>query len=191
MQKSDFLKKSDFFRAFCTDSETRREKKMEEKEVAQSPQTGAKADADKVLRNHIIGSMGVGLIPVPLVDFVALTGIQLNMLRRLAKEYGVPFSKDKVKNTLASLLGSGLSISVSGGMTSLVKSIPVIGQTAGALAMPVLAGATTYAVGKVFIQHFASGGTFLDFDPEKVKDYYAEMFKEGEKVASEMKDTAS
>jgi uncharacterized protein (DUF697 family) len=161
---------------------------MEEKEVAQSPETPAKADADKILRNHIIGSMGVGLIPVPLVDFVALTGIQLNMLRRLAKEYGVPFSKDKVKNTLASLLGSGLTVSASGGIASLIKTIPIIGQTAGALSMPVLAGATTYAVGKVFVQHFASGGTFLDFDPDKVKDYYANMFKEGEKIASEMKN---
>lgn len=164
---------------------------MEEKEGAQSPEKFTKRDADKILRNHIIGSMGVGLIPVPLVDFVALTGIQLNMLRRLAKEYGVPFSKDKVKNTLASLLGSGLSISVSGGMSSLMKAVPIIGQTAAALSMPVLAGATTYAVGKVFVQHFASGGTFLDFDPDKVKDYYAEMFKEGEKIASEMKNDAA
>ena len=38
--------------------------------------------------------------------------------------------------------------------------------------MPVIAGAA-YAVGKVFIQHFASGGTFLTFDPEKVRAHYA------------------
>jgi uncharacterized protein (DUF697 family) len=167
---------------------------MEVKEGVQLQETGEKETADKILRNHIIGSMGVGLIPIPLLDFVALTGIQLNMLRRLAKEYGVPFSKDKVKNTLVSLLGSGLTVSLSGGMFSLMKTVPIIGQGAAALSMPALAGATTYAVGKVFIQHFASGGTFLDFDPEKVKDYYAEMFREGEKVSSEMKkngDSAS
>ena len=41
----------------------------------------------------------------------------------------------------------------------------------------------TYAVGKVFIQHFESGETFLTFYPEKVKAYYAEMFEEGKKAA--------
>jgi len=38
--------------------------------------------------------------------------------------------------------------------------------------MPIVAGAATYAIGKVFVRHFASGGTFLTFNPEKVKDYY-------------------
>ena len=142
---------------------------------------------DKTVRNHVIGSMGVGLIPVPVVDLVALTGVQLNMLRKLAKSYNIPFSKDKVKNILASLIGGTIPVSFSSTLASLVKSIPIVGQTTGALSMPILAGATTYAVGKVFTQHFASGGTFLNFNPEEVKEYYAQMFKEGEKVASDLK----
>ena len=143
--------------------------------------------SENTIRNHVLGSMGVGLIPVPVVDLVALTGIQLNMLRKLAKAYDVPFLKDKVKNMLASLIGGGLPVTFSGAFTSLMKSVPIVGQTAGALAMPILAGATTYAVGKVFTQHFASGGTFLNFDPDAVKDYYYEMFKEGQNMASKIK----
>jgi len=91
-----------------------------------------------------------------------------------------------VKHLIASLLGSSIPVSISGVILSLVKSIPLIGQATSALTMPALAGATTYAVGKVFIQHFESGGTFLDFDPEKVKAYYAEMLKEGEDVAADL-----
>ncbi len=72
-------------------------------------------------------------------------------------------------------------------LASVVKFIPVIGETAGVVAMPILAGATTYAVGKVFVQHFASGGTLLTFDPDKVKEYYAQMFEEGKKVATAAK----
>ena len=53
--------------------------------------------------------------------------------------------------------------------------------------MTILAGATTYAVGKVFIQHFESGGTFLNFNPDSVKEYYETMFKEGQSVAENMK----
>jgi len=145
-------------------------------------------DAEKIVKNHTLGSMGVGLIPVPLVDLVALTGIQLNMLRRLAKAYDVPFSKEKGKNILSSLLGGSLSVPIGSTLASLAKTIPFVGQTVGVLAMPATAGAATYAVGKVFTQHFASGGTFLNFDPEEVREYYAEMFREGQTLASELKE---
>jgi uncharacterized protein (DUF697 family) len=154
-------------------------------EIVETPPT--KEDINKMVKNHVLGSMGVGLIPIPLVDIVALTAVQLNMLRKLAKAYKVPFSKDKVKNVLASLAGAGISVPLGHTLASLVKAVPVIGQTTGALAMPISSGAMTYAVAKVFTQHFASGGTFLNFDPEAVKEYYAEMLKEGEKVASDLK----
>lgn len=74
-------------------------------------------------------------------------------------------------------------------VSSMTKVIPGVGQTAGVVTMPLLAGATTYAIGKVFNQHFASRGTFLTFDPDKVKTYYAEMLKEGQQVATTMKET--
>jgi hypothetical protein len=59
--------------------------------------------------------------------------------------------------------------------------------------MPVISGASTYAIYKVFIQHFESGGTFLDLDPAKVKSYFAEQFTKGKKVAVDLKkdETAS
>jgi len=34
--------------------------------------------------------------------------------------------------------------------------------------------ASTYAIGKVFLQHFESRNTMLTSDPEKVRVYYAE-----------------
>ncbi|MCP4105129.1 MAG: DUF697 domain-containing protein [Desulfobacteraceae bacterium] len=132
-----------------------------------------KEDLDRLLKYHVWASAGVGLVPVPVADMVALTAIQINLVRKIAKAYDIPFLKDKVKNILGALLGSAIPSSAGLPLsTSIVKSVPVIGQAVGALAMPVIAGASTYAVGKVFIQHFASGGTFLTFDPEKSKAYY-------------------
>jgi len=147
-----------------------------------------KEQTDKVVKKHVLGAVGVGFIPLPLVDYAALTGLQLNMLRQLAKMYEIPFSKDKVKNLLTPLVGAAIpGLTAAPLAMSLAKFIPVIGQAAAFVTMPVLAGATTYAVGKVFVQHLASGGTFLTFDPEKVKQYYEEMFKEGQQVAADMK----
>ncbi len=148
----------------------------------------SKEELERILRNHVYGAMGVGLFPVPFADFVALTGIQLNLVKKLAGMYDVSFSKDTVKNVLLALIGGSLPTAVGAPLAfSLAKAIPALGQTFGVVTMPVVGGAATYAIGKVFVRHFASGGTFLSFNPEKVKEYYAEMFKEGENIASDMK----
>jgi len=142
-------------------------------------------ELDKLIRHHVYGSMAIGLIPVPLADFAGVTLIQLNLLRVLAKKYNVPFSNGIVKNILSPLVGGIVPAAVAGPLAvSISKFVPAIGVTAGVVSMPIVAGASTYAVGKVFVQHFASGGTFLTFDPEKVRAYYTEMFVEGKKIAA-------
>lgn len=146
---------------------------------------GRKAETDRLIKNHTYGSMGVGLIPIPVVDFLALTGIQIRLLYKLSKFYGVEFSKDKAKNIISALVGSYVPVAAAGPIASMVKMVPIIGQVTGALTMLATGGACTYAVGRVFVQHFESGGTFLDFEPEKVKEYFAEQFKEGQKFATE------
>ncbi|MFA7060232.1 MAG: DUF697 domain-containing protein [Pedobacter sp.] len=142
---------------------------------------------EKLSKNHILASMGVGLIPIPLVDLVALTGIQLDMIKKLSVEYDIPFKKDAGKSIISSLVGGFLPASLGGTIASLIKFVPVIGQTTGAVTMPVISGASTYAIYKVFVQHFESGGTILDLDPAKVKSYFAEQFTKGKKVAADLK----
>jgi uncharacterized protein (DUF697 family) len=134
--------------------------------------------AKGIVRNYMLGALAVGLIPLPLVDLMALSGIQLKMLHSLARLYGIEFSEQLGKSVIASLLGGGVSLSLSSNLASLVKSIPFYGLTR-MVSVSLFGGASTYAIGQVFIQHFESGGTFLNFDPHQVRDYYAKQFKEG------------
>ena len=143
--------------------------------------------ANSVVRNRVLVSAGIGLIPVPLIDLVALTGVQLDMLKVLAKLYEIPFRRDIGKSIIATLSGSVGAVTMTPTLSSLIKAIPLIGQTTGAVTMSLVGGATTYAIGKVFIQHFETGGTLLNFNPRKVKDYFAAQYKKGEKVVSEIK----
>lgn len=138
---------------------------------------------DEIVKKHVYGAMGVGLVPIPIIDLLGVTGVQLDMLSKMAKFYGVPFRKDRVKNILSSLVGGLVTAGLGMPVASLLKAVPIIGQTVGALGMPIVAGSSTYAVGKVFIQHFESGGTFLSFDPNAVKQHFEEEFRTGEKVA--------
>jgi uncharacterized protein (DUF697 family) len=146
----------------------------------------SKEQISKLIRNHVYGSMGVGLIPVPMVDFIGITGVQLNMVRKLAGYYDIPFSKELTKNLIISLIGGAVPAAAAYPVASTIKFIPIVGQSLGAVSMPVIAGASTFAVGKVFYRHFASGGTFLTFDPNIAREYYEEMFQKGKDVVKGM-----
>jgi uncharacterized protein (DUF697 family) len=142
---------------------------------------------EKIARNHVLTASGIGLVPIPIADVVALLAVQMDLIRDLAKEYEIPFRKDIGKSVVMSLLGSLGPVGVGITMGSLIKCIPLIGSTTGAVTLPAIAGATTYAIYKVFVQHFESGGTFLDMDPAKVKSYFAEEFSKSKKVVKDMK----
>lgn len=147
--------------------------------------------AKSTINNYVLASMATGLIPIPIIDLFALIGIQLKMVHSLADCFNVRFTQGLGKSIIASLLGSVLPVSFAPLIGSLVKLIPLVGSTTSVLSLPVVSGAATYATGKIFLQHFASGGTLLDFDPEKMRDYYTELLKEGKTVASELKDSQS
>jgi len=145
-------------------------------------------EAIETVKRYAIGSMTVGLIQVPLLDVVALTGIQLTMLHNIAEQYEVPFSENLVKPLVSSLLGSTLSLTVAMSVASLLKSVPLIGQVSGTISVMVMGGGATYAVGKIFVQHFESGGTFSDFDPEKAKEQFKNLYEEGKDFALRQKN---
>lgn len=140
--------------------------------------------ADKIIRNHIVWSMGAGLIPVPIADFFAVSAIQLDMVRQMCKLYEVDFKETEGKAVISSMTGSGLARL---GARAAIKFIPGIGSVVGGMTMAVLSGASTYALGEVFKKHFETGGTFLDFDVDRLTKMYKEKFEKGKKVAEEIK----
>jgi uncharacterized protein (DUF697 family) len=122
---------------------------------------------------------GAGLIPIPWVDLAAVAGVQLKMLADLSKIYGVPFERNRGKAAISSLVGFVLPHAAAYGMIgSGIKAIPVVGALGGAPAMALFTAAYTWAAGNVFIQHFEAGGTFLDFDPDKVKEHFRAQYEE-------------
>lgn len=141
---------------------------------------------ESLSKNHILLAMGVGLVPLPVVDLVGVVAIQLDLIKKLSIEYGVPFREDRSKAILSSLLGGIFPIAAGEVAISLLKFIPLVGQTAGAVTMPVFFGASTYAVGKVFVQHYEAGGTILDFDAGKMKKAFSEQFCAGKEAAADL-----
>jgi uncharacterized protein (DUF697 family) len=130
-----------------------------------------RAIAEKLVERFSLWGGAAGLIPVPFVDLATVGGVQIQMLGRLSRIYDVPFSENRGKALIAALAGAMLPASSGLGAASLVKSVPIAGSVVSALAMPTLSAGATYAIGMAFIEHFASGGTLLDFNPPYYRDF--------------------
>lgn len=141
------------------------------------------AKAKEIIRNHIGFSMGAALVPFPGADLLAVSAVQLNMLRQLAKLYQVGFMDTLGKTFISTVAGTGAARLGA----SLIKAIPGVGTFIGELSMPVLSGASTYALGHIVAQHFHDGGTFEDFDLTKARNTYKEEIEEGKRIANELK----
>jgi len=144
--------------------------------------------ANNIIKNHIIASITLGLIPIPLIDLSALTATQMNMLRSLSDHYDVPFDNSETKALITSLVSGSLPVLSVVGLSSFAKLIPGVGTLVGSASLSVIAGAVTYAVGQVFTTHFEAGGTLEDFNPKQTQAFFKQKFKEGKSFVRNLSD---
>jgi uncharacterized protein (DUF697 family) len=142
--------------------------------------------ANEIVRNHVLWSMGAGILPIPIADVAAVSAVQLNMIRKLCDKYEVDYSESLGKSLITALVGG--TIARLG--ASLIKGIPVVGPVLGSLPMSLMSGASTYAVGQVFISHFEANGTLDNFDIEVWRRTYEEQLERGKEFASRWKNEA-
>ena len=149
-------------------------------EVKQKEYIQNKKKAEKIIRYRTLMASGVGFMPIPFLDAAGILTIQLWMISDLAKVYKIPFKKNVAKSLIGSLVGNV-------GTVSIMKLIPGVNLLGGG-AMAISGGATTYALGKVFRQHFDQGGTLLSFDPEKSRAYFDQLYEESKVTVEELKE---
>lgn len=147
-------------------------------------------EIDAIIRKRVYGAMALGLAPVAVLDLVGLFAIQTELVNTLAKQYGVAYSSEKAKNIIGALVGSAFPVALAPAAFSLFKIIPLVGMTAGAATMCIMGGAATYAVGRVFNRHFASGGTLLDMDAPKLKESFRSYYNEGKQYVKNLRKQA-
>ena len=142
--------------------------------------TNTREEADRIITKHALWALGVGLVPVPIVDVAAVTAVQLDMLRDLANIHGVDFSASKGKAFASALTGSAFARVGA----SAVKGVPVVGWVVGGVSMSVFSGAATYAVGKMAVQVFEKGGDLSSADLEAAKVGYRDWLEKGKQFIS-------
>lgn len=138
--------------------------------------------AAEIVKNHVGFSLGAALLPLPGIDLLAVSGVQLNMLRQLAILYDVSFFDTLGKNVISAVAGG----SAARLGASLVKAIPGVGTIIGELSMPILSGASTWALGRTVANHLQHGGNLEDLDLIKARKTYKTQIEEGKKMVQEM-----
>ena len=138
-----------------------------------------KDTARKIIHQRTLYSAGVGFLPLPVLDVIGITSIQLWMIRDIARVYDIPFERHLVKSFIGSVV-SNL------GAYGLVKSIPIVGFMLGGSVVALGAATTTYTLGKIFMQHFDQGGTLLDFNPSTSRAYFYKQYETNQKIVQQM-----
>jgi uncharacterized protein (DUF697 family) len=143
-----------------------------------------KTQAESTINNHALYAAGGGLIPIPIIDFMAVSSIQVDLVQNLCEIYNVNFYKNQGKSSISALVGTSLA---SFG-ASLIKAIPGVGSFLGGISMSILSGATTYAIGQVFAEHFEKGGTMENLNVEDFSNFYKQKVEEGKQVVKDLMD---
>jgi uncharacterized protein (DUF697 family) len=130
-----------------------------------------------VVKSYLPWAAGAGILPLPAIDVALIMGVQLRMLAKLAEVYSVPFKEQAAKSIVAALMAMLVQNILTGGLVSALKFVPVVGTLLAIAVLPAVAAAGTFSIGKVFITHFEAGGTFLDFDPQKMRNHFRVEFE--------------
>lgn len=130
--------------------------------------------AQRAIKRYTWLSAGAGLIPILYVDGAAVAAAQLKMLAEISKIYEVPFQENLGKAAIAASACFILPHAAAWGALS--KAIPGL-NILGAPLAAAFAGGYSWVLGNMFIQHFESGGTFLNFEPERVREHFRAQFE--------------
>ncbi|NNE93782.1 MAG: GTPase [Verrucomicrobiales bacterium] len=144
---------------------------------------GPGTEEERIIRNHVLWSMGAGLIPVPLADLAGVTAIQMDALKKLAELHGIDYSEATGRRFVAALAG-GAAARVG---ASVLKLLPGVGTVLGGLSMSAMSGASTYAVCQVAVKHFETHGNFLEIDLEDAKSAYHKALEKGKDIVESLK----
>lgn len=129
-----------------------------------------------LVRSYTPWSAGAGIVPFPALDILAFEAVQLRMISKLSELYGVPFRNDAVKSIVSVLISTSYASVTGGALASVVKFIPFVGPLASLTMVPGTFAAATWAMGRVFIAHFESGGTLLNFNVGNMKTAFSEEY---------------
>jgi uncharacterized protein (DUF697 family) len=142
----------------------------------------------RTAHQHIVGyalaAAGVGALPV--VDLVAVSALQAKLLHGLAALYDQRWDRRAISEFVG-LIGAAVASGFVARMLgrSVVKVIPMWGQTVGAVWGASASGSSTYALGKAAVYFLVRRSQGLNVDAAALRAVYAEALERGASMLRE------
>lgn len=128
-------------------------------------------NAKKIVNKSSVAAGGVGLIPIPFSDALAIAPIQANMIAQTCKAFRISSDETKVTALVSGLAGiTAVAYVGRAAATGILKFVPFVGSAAGCA----VATGITKGIGEAWIQTLAyywdedAGRTILPVDLEEV-----------------------
>jgi uncharacterized protein (DUF697 family) len=122
-----------------------------------------RARALRIVDRHAGYSAIGGIIPVPLANYAGVTAAIVRMVKVLSDHYNVPFEHDRARAIVIGLVAgvapSGLGTIASSALVYVVPGGAFLGLAVSSFS----AMACTRGIGRLFVDHFESGATLVDF----------------------------
>lgn len=151
-------------------------------------ESATQSKARDVVTKYMGWGAGAGAVPIPVWDVVAIGSVQVMMLKEIYEVYGIDYQEKKARSVVTLLLGSlspGMLVGVTA--STFLKLVPGFGHALAAVSLPMLASASTYAVGRVMINHLEGGGDLNNFDAKEYKEKFNESVEKGKEMLKRKK----
>jgi uncharacterized protein (DUF697 family) len=144
--------------------------------VARAYPVHVRQNAVEAVNRYALLAASTPLIPVPVLDSLTMSGVQVAMIEELSRHYGQEFSKNIAQTALGAGAGGLLSLFISQSgpamaLKTIALAVPVIGPLLRFGTGPLVLATYTYVLGMAFIHHYETGGKFVDFDQKKFRAY--------------------
>jgi len=109
----------------------------------------------RTVRRYTVAALGAAVVPLPVADILAISGVQILMLRALNGAYArrTVYFDEMTGTAVAALAGFAL-------WGSLAKLVPGLGTLAGGAIQAAIAGTATYALGRAWLEFLEGGRSF-------------------------------
>jgi small GTP-binding protein len=124
-----------------------------------------KLAARRVIRQSLSAAAVLGLEPIPVLEIPLLIAVQIRMLLRLGTIYGEPVNARRARELLTAIAGGAV---IRYATQEIAKLLPIAGWVIAAA----VAASGTWALGRVAILYFESGG---QLSPEQMRGMYRRL----------------
>jgi uncharacterized protein (DUF697 family) len=129
--------------------------------------TQARHDAAlQIVRRYVWASAAIGIVPLPGLDVTMTAGVHIALIKALTEHYGSTFSDHAARNIVFAIGASLLPATI--GSVASRRLLKILPPGVGTIAQMASAGAASYALGRVMMAHFETGGTLDSFDAKNL-----------------------